>query len=139
MRLIKSDKLWNDPFADLDFFLNRAFESPFGSLISNYAEESQRGFRMDTFSDDDNYYVVAELPGFDKKQVNLELENAVLTVNAERQSGKDDNARTYAYTRSVTVGDDVDQAKVKAKLENGLLTVTLPKAEARKPRSIAIK
>ena len=139
MRLIKSDKLWSDPFADLDYFLNRAFESPIRSLFGTYEEDATRGFRMDTFGDDENYYVVAELPGFEKKQITLELENAVLTINAERESGEGDNVQTYAYTRSVTVGDDVDQAKVKAKLENGLLTVTLPKAEGRKPRMIAIK
>lgn len=91
MRLIKSDKLWSDPFAELDYFLNRAFESPFKSVFGAYEDETRRGFRMDTFGDDENYYVVAELPGFEKKQITLELENAILTINAERESGEGDN------------------------------------------------
>jgi len=139
MRLVTSNKLWSDPFADLDRFLNQAFESPIGSYLNSSADESSRGFRLDSFGDADNYYVVAELPGVDKKQLSLELENAVLTIKADRKRGEGESEQTQTYARSVKVGDDVDQTKIKAKLENGLLTVTLPKAEARKPRSITVK
>jgi len=137
MRLITKNNIWNDPFADLDYFLNKAFESPIGSLLKQDEDVSARGFPMDTFSDDDNYYAVAELPGFERKQIALELENSVLTIKAK---GRDsEKGQTNVSSRSITIGDDVSQEKVNAKLENGLLTVTLPKAEARKPRSITIK
>lgn len=140
MRLVKNDNLWTDTFSDLDRFFNRALGYPSElSLLRQYSDESIQGVRLDTFHDDDNYYVVAELPGIDKKDVNLELENAVLTISAERRSGEGENTRSFKFSRSVTVGDDVDSEKVSAKLENGMLTVTLPKSEQRKPRAISIK
>ncbi len=139
MRLIKNDNLWTDPFADFDTFLSRAFGMPNRSALApELSRESYGGFRLDLHQDDDNYYVVAELPGVEKNAVNIELENAVLTIGAERRSGEGDSERVYSFSRSVTVSDDIVAEKVDAKLENGLLTVTLPKAEQRKPRTIAI-
>jgi len=140
MRLIKNDTLWNDPFADLDLFINRAFSSPFGASrwLASPFDDQPRAFRVDSFQDNDNYYLVAELPGFDKKDVNVELENSVLTITAERKEGEGEDARMQSYSRSLTVGDDVNPDSVSAKLENGLLKVALPKAEERKPRAIAI-
>lgn len=137
MRLIKNDTIWNDPFADLDFYLTRAFGGPDGWLRGQAG--GFQGFRMDSYHDDNNYYLVAELPGFSKEDVKLQLENSVLTIEAERKRGEGENAKTYAFSRSVTVGDDVDPARVSAKLENGLLSVTLPKAEQRKPKAIAVE
>ena len=136
MKLVKNDTFWNDPFADWDWFLNRTFSSP-SSWLRGFGE-AQQAFRVDAYHDEDRYYVVAELPGFAKEDVKLELENSVLTIEANRKVGEGDKARTYSYTRSITVGDDVDAEKVGAKLENGLLTITLPKSEQRKPRPIAI-
>jgi len=138
MRLIKNDTMWNDPFADLDYFLNRAFGSRAGSLFNDWSDMAPRGFRIDSFQDDDNFYVVAALPGVDKKDISIELENAVLSITAERKTSKEEGAEPYRLSRSVTVGDDVDAEKVTASLENGLLTVTLPKAEQRKPKAITV-
>lgn len=94
---------------------------------------------MDTFEDEKNYFVVAELPGIEKEGIKLELENSVLTIDANRETGKDEDKRSYLYSRSVTIGDDVDREKVSAKLDNGLLTVTLPKAAEHQPRAIEIR
>ncbi|MCC5807954.1 MAG: Hsp20/alpha crystallin family protein [Opitutales bacterium] len=138
MRLIKYDNLYNDTLSELDRFFDRTFGS-FPAFPGMLTREDARGFRVDLNHDADNYYVLAELPGVDKKDVNIELENAVLTISGERKSGGEAGGEsTFRFSRFITVGDDVVADKVKAKLENGILTVTLPKREERKPRMISV-
>ena len=140
MNLVKYDNFWNDPFAEFDRFLNRAFNAGrFGDNFGPLAHTSNGGsFRADVYDDADNYYVVAELPGIEKGDIDIQLENAVLSIHAKRTETQGDNERSYELRRTVTVGDDVDADKVGAKLENGLLRVTLPKKEARKPKAITV-
>lgn len=76
-----------------------------------------------------------DLPGFKPADVDIQLERGVLTVHA-RSATK--NAKDE-IEQSVTVGDDIDPDKVEAKLEDGVLTLTLGRHEATKPRKIAIK
>lgn len=136
MRLIRYDNANYDPFSDIE----RWFERAFGDLGRPYsaALAAPSSFRVDLYSDEDNRYVVAELPGIRKKDISIELENAVLTITAHRTMKEGDNEQTFNYSRSITVGDDVDANKVKARLEDGLLRVTLPKAETRKPKQITV-
>lgn len=141
MRLIKYDNFWNDPFAEFD----NLFSSVLGnrrSLASLFDDENSvqaRGFRLDSFAHDDAYEIVAELPGIPKEAIEVKLENAVLTINGEHTQGEGENKRTLRFSRSVTVGDDIAGDKVTAKFENGLLSVTLPKTEERKPRAITVR
>jgi HSP20 family protein len=94
---------------------------------------------VDLYDDGDNYVARAELPGVKKADVNLELDNAVLTLTAERKFKSGDQESVRKYSRSISVGEDVQADKVKATLVDGILTVTMPKSETQKPRSIAIK
>jgi HSP20 family protein len=82
---------------------------------------------------------VAELPGFDRKDVSVELENEVLTITATRKpADKEGEGREESFSRSITVDKSVLADKVTAKLENGLLRVTLPKTEERRPKLIKV-
>ena len=136
MTLIKYDNFFNDPFSELD----RWFEHAFGDTgrLAQYEPLASRQFRLDVYSDEDNHYVAAELPGFKKSDVSIDLHNAVLTIRAERKEEVNGKEHTHRFQRAVTVGDDVNAEKTKAKLEDGILTITLPKAEDRKPREITI-
>ncbi len=136
MTLIKYDNYYNDPFSELDRWFDQAFGP--ANRLSQYEPLASRQFRLDVYSDDDHHYVVAELPGFKKSDISIDLHNAVLTVRAERKDEVNGKEHTYRFQRSVTVGDDVNADKTKAKLEDGILTVTLPKAENRKPRAITV-
>lgn len=137
MRLIKYDNFWNDPFAEFDNLFNRVLGDR--SLLPQlFSGETERSFRLDTYAHDDGYEVVAELPGIPKEAVEVKLENAVLTISGDHKSGEGANQRQIKFSRSVTVGDDVNPDKVTAKLENGLLTISLPKVEERKPRAITV-
>lgn len=137
MKLVKRNTWPSDPFFEMDRLFNRAFGS--GDLWpSAFKSAAHRDFPLDVYGDDDHYYVTAELPGVGKDAIDLKVENSVLTiaVNMEEKSENASSARTM--TRSITVGDDIDIEGVSAKLENGILQVSLPKAEERRPRKISI-
>ena len=89
--------------------------------------------------------VVLEMPGVEKKDLAVTLENGVLRVEGRIDFSKYEGLEpVYTeynvghYARSFTLGSAIDQGKIGARLEDGVLTLTLPKAEAAKPRRVAI-
>jgi HSP20 family protein len=104
-------------------------------------------FGVDIREDADHLYIEADLPGFNKDEVNVMLENQTLTIAAEhkdekREQKKGDwllNERRYSrFLRSFTLPPTVDDSKVDARLENGVLRITLNKKEETKPRKIQV-
>lgn len=93
----------------------------------------------DLYEDAENFYVRFELPGVKRDHLNLELENYVLTLHVRREEKGQDGESSHSLTRSISVPDGVDADRVKAGYEDGILTVTLPKAEQRKPKAIEVK
>lgn len=141
MTLVKRDYRLSDPFSEMDRFFDRSFmDSGFwpGLFSLTNKDGFGKGFPVNVYGDDESYYLVAELPGVRKEDIDLKLENAMVEISAKRIVGEEDSTREINLTRSITIGDDVNADAVTAKLENGVLTVTLPKAEERKPRTIAI-
>ena len=100
---------------------------------------SSRQMKADLFEDDDHYFARFELPGVKKKDVNIELHNAVLTVSYEHSHSEAGAESAERYSRSISVPDGVDASKISATQADGLLTITMPKEEAKKPRTIEIK
>lgn len=137
MRLIKYENMNNDPWYDLDRLFERAL-GDFSRAPGFWGGRSRSAFRLDIYQDDENHHIVAELPGFDRKDVTVELENEVLTITATRKGNEKDGSRDESYSRSITVDRAIDVNKVKAHMENGLLHVTLPKSEERKPKLIKV-
>ncbi len=135
-----------DPFEaaqqDFNTMLNRFFggrEVSGGSYLAPYG--------VDVREDADHLYVEAELPGFKKEEVNITLENQTLTITAERSSehkkdGKGElllHERRYnRFQRSFTLPPTVDGQTVDAKLNDGVLAITLNKREESKPRKIQV-
>ncbi len=142
MKLIKYENELGSPMSEMDHLFERAFGHGFklphlfNGRLSQMSEAY--GFPLDLYDDDDSYYVVGELPGVDKGDIKIELENAVLSISGERKNKVNQEESRFLFSRSITVGDGVDADKVTATLENGILTVVLPKAEARKPKAITI-
>lgn len=113
----------------------------FGSIFDDFFG-STAGFNQpaaDLYEDEHNYYARFELPGLKKDQVDLELENSVLTISSAEDKKTEDAEQHISFQRSISVPDGVDLESVSAGLEDGVLTVTMPKAEARKPRQISVK
>ncbi len=102
---------------------------------------------LDLYQDQDNFTVRAELPGLKKEDIKLSLHDGVLTLGGERRNEKahDEkgllrNERFFGrFERSINLPMQVDGTRVTASYEDGVLTVTLPKAEAAKPRQIEIQ
>ncbi len=102
---------------------------------------------VDVHDNDEAYVFTAELPGLDKDDISITLENNVLTVSGERKfedEAKGDNYRRIeraygSFSRSFTLPSQVDQQKVSAEFKKGLLHISVPKAEQAKPKQIQIK
>ena len=101
---------------------------------------------LDLYQDKDHFLVKAELPGLKKEDITLSLHDGLLTLSGERQHEKahDEksplrNERFFGrFERTVSLPAQVDGTRVQAAYEDGILTITLPKAEAAKPRQIEI-
>ena len=121
-----------DPFRELDE-LERSF---FGN------GRSVSSFRTDVTDTGDAYKLEAELPGFKKEDIQIDVENEVLTISAQRNEELDDKDNEGRYirleratgscARSFYVGKELEPKDISAKFENGILTLHLPKAEAKK-------
>lgn len=110
-------------------------------------EETARSFSpsLDVFEYADRYELRLDIPGVAKGDLKLQLENGVLTIEGERKAPElpeGVSARTERwsgkFTRSLALPEDADHAQVEAKLDNGVLALVVKKAEAAKPRHIAI-
>jgi HSP20 family protein len=99
----------------------------------------------DIFETDEALTVIMEMPGVDKKNVNIALENEVLRVDGRidfsKYQGMEPVYTEYNvghYARSFTLSDRIDRDKISAQLDNGVLTLTLPKAKGSLPRRIVL-
>jgi HSP20 family protein len=99
----------------------------------------------DIYETDDALTVVMEMPGVEKNAVNVALENDVLRVDGQIDFSKYEGMEPFYteynvghYTRSFTLSDKIDQEKISAQLDDGVLTLTLPKAKEAQPRRISI-
>ena len=132
----------------LDRVLNQSFSDFLAPLTSN-EEVSNRRFMppVDIRETPDALILQAELPGLNKADVRITLENQVLTLSGERTFQKEVQEqnlhrveRSYGtFSRSFMLPANVETDKVQANFQDGVLTVTLPKVEKAKPRQIEIR
>ena len=109
--------------------------------------EATTGLALDVAEKDDAYIVKASLPGVNPEDVEVTLTDNVLTIRGETREDKDIKQESYhlrerrfgSFARSVTLPNAVNADKIEAVNENGVLTLTLPKAESVKPRKIEVK
>ncbi len=128
--------------------LDRVFEGFFRPL--GWVEEAKAEAlvpAMDIREREHEYVVRTDLPGVNKEDIDITLENGVLTITAESKSEKEEKEdgrvlrqeRRYGrYVRSLRLGTQVDSAKLKANYKDGVLELTLPKAEEMKPKKISV-
>ena len=124
-----------NPFRDLDEFEKKLF----GDSMNGFFRDSDIAeFKTDITDQGDSFLLEADLPGFSKEDINLDLNGDTLTINAERHSEYEDKdkkgnyircERSYGkYSRSFDVSE-IDCDNIKAKLDNGVLKLTLPKKQ----------
>jgi HSP20 family protein len=123
------------PWAGLEQQMDRLFEAALGETVS----PGVAGFPVDLYEDAAATYVRAELPGVSRGDISVELVEGALHISAKRVRKSANGEETTEFSRAVTVPDGAVQAdKISAALENGLLTVTLPKREEAKPKKISV-
>jgi len=96
--------------------------------------------------DPDNYYVRAELPGVKGEQLNIQVTGKNLAISGERKIAAEEESAKYhrrereagTFSRMIGLPGEVDTDKVEAKLENGILTIVVKKAEIAKPKQISV-
>ncbi len=101
---------------------------------------------MDLVESGDEFVLRADLPGLSENDVNIELEDSVLTISGERKSEHEQRKEGYyrlerasgSFSRSLTLPEGVDPEKVQASFDRGVLEVRIPKPEQRKPRKVTI-
>lgn len=130
------------PWAGLEEELDRVVNSAFSTLLPRFDTSFAWSHpRTDLYEDKDNFYFRAELPGLKKDDVHVELGDGVLTVSGARKgfAADGEGEETSEFSRSVSVPARVQDANIVARYEDGILTVTLPKAEEVKPKRIAVE
>lgn len=102
--------------------------------------------RTNLYDEGDHFEIIAEVPGFAKEDLNINIQGNYLEVSGSHQVDSPDNYSvhrvergTSSFSRSFTLPSDVDVEKTEASLKNGLLILNLPKAEAAKPKQITVK
>jgi HSP20 family protein len=130
--------------------LNRALDEAFTSSV-NGNESSARLWvpAIDLFEKKDAYVVRAELPGVDRSNIEITFEKNILTISGQKAGmleGREEEIRVFAaervsggFSRSLRMPEHIDGEKIGAEYKDGLLTVTIPKAEIAQPRKIEVK
>ena len=100
---------------------------------------------VDIYEKDDAILVLCDMPGVDEQHVDVTLENDVLTLTGYQETAEPEDItllyRGYAsgvFQRSFTLSTEVDRNKIGARIRQGVLQITLPKAEEAKPRKITV-
>jgi HSP20 family protein len=135
--------LWEE-IADLEREIERVFGTP---VVAESAAETAWMPAVDMVENENETMLVAELPGVNKEDVKLSVENGVLTMSGSRKAnGLPEGAgwirneiRRGDFHRSVRLPEGIQADKISATMANGILKIVLPKAEEVKPREIRVQ
>ena len=139
-----------EPFRELSTLqdrINRAFrESYTGANHDESLTTSSFAPAVDVYEDEHKVTLKIEVPGIDEKDIDVQVENNVLTVHGERKIEKEEKEENYrrverqygSFTRTFTLPPTVDAEQVSADYDKGVLKVTLPKKAEAKPKQIKV-
>jgi HSP20 family protein len=139
------------PFSDMSRMLDRMWslmEIPAAPLDGESLQpQNVNMLAVDMTSDENNILVQTRLPGFKDDEVKVEVHGNVLTIEAESKSEREEERANWhireiaygKYARSVTLPEEVNSDKAEASLENGILTIKLPKSQSSPAQKIAVK
>ena len=147
----------NIPYFDRDEFLT-PFERIFDQLVETNFPEYVRSVgvkpyqgsaypKVNVYEYDDKVGIVAEIPGLNKKQLNVDVEDGVLTISGDKHSTfEDDGAKVIrrelkqsSFKRSFELGELLDGDNIAANFKDGVLSVSIPKIEPEKPKKTFVK
>ena len=139
-----------DPFREFSTLqdrMNRLFRDSYGPEGREEALTSTSfAPPVDVYEDEHNLSLKIEVPGIDEKDIDVRIENNVLTVHGERKFEKEEKEENFrrverqygSFTRTFTLPSTVDGEKVSANYDKGILKITLPKKAEAKPKQIKV-
>ena len=127
-----------------DKTVNNLFNSLFDQNI-NSTTVNKNWPRIDIEENNDSFLITAELPGINKEDVKIEVDNNILTISGEKTKEEDDSrtlirkeTQSGEFSRAFSLPEAANTEEISASFKNGILTLTVPKAEKEKIRKIAI-
>ena len=131
-----------DPLANL-----RLFEDAFSRMLTEPQTNRPWAPAVDIYETENELVLKADLPDVDLKDIDVRVENQTLTISGERKFEKTDSTKGYhriernygSFVRSFSVPGTFDTENIAADFKNGVLSVTLPKKEAAKPRQVKVE
>ncbi|MCO6631087.1 Hsp20/alpha crystallin family protein [Cutibacterium avidum] len=124
-----------DPFREMDRLLSDVTRTPAAVAVP-----------MDLYRDDDNYMVAVDLPGVDPASIDIDVDDRTLTIRAERAAKVSQEVQWLSreramgtFARQLTLGHGLATDQITAEYTDGVLTLTIPVAEAAKPRKVEVK
>jgi HSP20 family protein len=139
---------WTNPFGELDR-MRREMDALTEGLSKGLLMQPIAGVfpLINVTENKENYYIRAELPGIKADDLDISVTGDTLSISGERKIPAEDEKAQYhrrereagKFSRIISLAVQVDAGKVEARCADGILTVVLPKAEAAKPKQIAVK
>jgi len=129
---------------NVDLMINSIFHDNFEQIDNSFDSWKP----LADIKENDNYYnIIADIPGFSKKDIEIKINNSILTITGEKKNDtKNDGEKFYhrernlgRFFRSFSLPDTVDEERVDASFKDGVLTVTLHKDEKLLPKEIVVK
>ena len=138
--------LWRDPFRRMERFFDDDFFAPFRTLERGSLDEDVWMPAIDIRESEDELVVSADLPGLTKDDIEVTVEDNRLTVSGERKWDEETREDRYhrieraygKFSRTLTLPSAVNAERVEASFKDGILNVTIPKAEEAKRKQIAV-
>ncbi len=129
--------------------MNRILDDFFAPALGTNDELTVRNWNpsADVYEEDTHYVIKAELPGVDKKDIHVDVENNVLILKGERTEDKELKEENYfrremasgKFQRSFALPEGVDADNIKADYNDGVIKITIPKPETKQPKIIAVQ
>ena len=145
------------PMIDRDSFLtpfdkmfDQMIESQFPDVVKSVGVKPYAGSaypKVNVYEYDDKIGIVAEIPGLNKKQLNVDVEDGVLTISGDKHSTFEDEGakvlrrelKQSSFKRSFELGEQLDGDNIAANFKDGVLSVSIPKVEPEKPKKTYVK
>ena len=147
----------NFPFPDRDEFLtpfdkifDQMLDTQFPEVVKQIGVKPYQGSaypKVNVYEYDDKVGIVAEIPGLDKSQLNVEVEDGTLTISGDKHGVWEEEGakvirrelKASSFKRSFQLGELLDGDNIKANFKDGILSVSVPKLEPEKPKKHTVK
>lgn len=127
---------WNSFFEDLNRYEDLFLPSRYNSFLGNNRRSSRSNMKLDMRENEHEYVLVVDIPGVDKSKINVNYDNNILTISAERSDERKEENEYYhysersygTYSRSISLPKNIDYESMTAKYTDGVLNIIVPKS-----------